>query len=173
MTPADLLGQIALSDPHSQFVAESRQTIEDIIDSKEERLMVVAGPCSIHDGDAAVEYARRLRASLERVSEQFYIVMRVYFEKPRTTVGWKGLINDPALDDSFAIARGLEIGSTLLRDILALDLPTATEAPDPITPQYLHDLICWSAIGAHPKHTGRRPAVSPPRWAYRMARPEG
>ena len=148
MSPAELREQVAVSDPISQFVAESRQTIEAIIDGKDDRLMVVVGPCSIHDVDAALEYARRLRALSDRVSEQLYIVMRVYFEKPRTTVGWKGLINDPALDDSFEIESGLKIGRTLLRDILTLGLPTATEALDPITPQYLHDLISWSAIGA-------------------------
>ena len=148
MSPAELREQVAVSDPISQFVAESRQTIEAIIDGKDDRLMVVVGPCSIHDVDAALEYARRLRALSDRVSEQLYIVMRVYFEKPRTTVGWKGLINDPALDDSFEIESGLKIGRTLLRDILSLGLPTATEALDPITPQYLHDLISWSAIGA-------------------------
>ena len=138
--------------------------------------MVVVGPCSIHDVDAALEYARRLRALSERVSEQLYIVMRVYFEKPRTTVGWKGLINDPALDDSFEIESGLKIGRRLLRDILSLGLPTATEALDPITPQYLHDLISWSAIGARTteSQTHREMASGlSSRWASRMAPTEG
>ena len=148
MSPKDLWAQVSVPDELLQFVAESRHTIETIIDGRDPRLMVVVGPCSIHDVDAARDYARRLKALSERVSDQLYIVMRVYFEKPRTTVGWKGLINDPAMNDSFDIDLGLKIGRTLLRDILAIGLPTATEALDPITPQYLNDLICWSAIGA-------------------------
>ena len=148
MSPAELRHQIAVPDDLFQFVVESRQTIEAIIDGQDPRLMVVVGPCSIHDVDAALDYARRLNALSERVAQRLYIVMRVYFEKPRTTVGWKGLINDPALNDSFDIETGLKMGRTLLKDILALGLPTATEALDPITPQYLNDLICWSAIGA-------------------------
>jgi 3-deoxy-7-phosphoheptulonate synthase len=110
--------------------------------------MVVVGPCSIHDRDAAIDYATRLKALSDELNDTLYIIMRVYFEKPRTTTGWKGLINDPALDDSFDIEAGLKLGRTLLRDLLAMGLPTATEALDPITPQYLQDLICWSAIGA-------------------------
>jgi 3-deoxy-7-phosphoheptulonate synthase len=110
--------------------------------------MVVVGPCSIHDRDAAIDYATRLKALADELNDTLYIIMRVYFEKPRTTTGWKGLINDPALDDSFDIEAGLKLGRTLLRDLLAMGLPTATEALDPITPQYLQDLICWSAIGA-------------------------
>ena len=148
MSPAQLRHQIAVPDDLFQFVVESRQTIEAIIDGQDPRLMVVVGPCSIHDVDAALDYARRLKALSERVAQRLYVVMRVYFEKPRTTVGWKGLINDPALNDSFDIETGLKMGRTLLKDILALGLPTATEALDPITPQYLNDLICWSAIGA-------------------------
>ena len=110
--------------------------------------MVVVGPCSIHDVDAAMEYARKLKAVADKVSDTLLLVMRVYFEKPRTTVGWKGLINDPHLDDSFDIEAGLTIGRSLLKDIQQLGLPTATEALDPITPQYMQDLISWSAIGA-------------------------
>jgi 3-deoxy-7-phosphoheptulonate synthase len=109
---------------------------------------VVVGPCSIHDTDAAMDYARRLKALADELDDTLYIVMRVYFEKPRTTVGWKGLINDPHLDDSFKIEEGLHIGRKLLLDILELGLPTSTEALDPISPQYLQDLISWSAIGA-------------------------
>jgi 3-deoxy-7-phosphoheptulonate synthase len=110
--------------------------------------MVVVGPCSIHDVEAAMDYARRLRKLAERVADTLLVVMRVYFEKPRTTVGWKGLINDPHLDDSFCIEEGLHIGRRLLLDIAELGLPAATEALDPISPQYLQDLISWSAIGA-------------------------
>ena len=148
ISPAALRSTVEIPDSVYEFVSSSRSVIEQIIDRQDHRLMVVVGPCSIHDVTAALDYARRLQALSERVAETLYLVMRVYFEKPRTTVGWKGLINDPSLDDSFAIERGLETGRTLLRDILAMGLPTATEALDPITPQYLHDLISWSAIGA-------------------------
>ncbi|RYZ91785.1 MAG: 3-deoxy-7-phosphoheptulonate synthase, partial [Moraxellaceae bacterium] len=115
---------------------------------KDHRLIVVIGPCSIHDPAAAMDYARRLKTLADEVSDSLYIVMRVYFEKPRTTVGWKGLINDPYLNDSFKIQDGLHVGRKLLLDISELGLPAATEALDPISPQYLHDLISWSAIGA-------------------------
>jgi 3-deoxy-7-phosphoheptulonate synthase len=131
-----------------QTVANSRQVIWDILDRKDHRLFVVVGPCSIHDPEAAMDYARRLKALADELDDTLYIVMRVYFEKPRTTVGWKGLINDPHLDDSFKIEEGLHIGRKLLLDILELGLPTSTEALDPISPQYLQDLISWSAIGA-------------------------
>jgi len=148
LAPAALRDTVPVSDHVYDRVAETRGTIEAILDRADHRLMVVVGPCSIHDVDAAMDYAQRLKALAERVSDTLYVVMRVYFEKPRTTVGWKGLINDPHLDDSFDIEAGLTIGRTLLRDILELGLPTATEALDPITPQYLQDLISWTAIGA-------------------------
>ena len=148
ISPAALRGKVEIPDTLYEFVSSSRSVIEQIIDRRDHRLIVVVGPCSIHDVTAALEYATRLKELAERVSDTLYLVMRVYFEKPRTTVGWKGLINDPHLDDSFAIESGLETGRTLLRDILATGLATATEALDPITPQYLHDLISWSAIGA-------------------------
>lgn len=148
VAPAALRDRVRVSDTTYDHVAETRGTIEAILDRADHRLIVVVGPCSIHDVDAAMEYAQRLKALSDKVSDTLYVVMRVYFEKPRTTVGWKGLINDPHLDDSFDIEAGLTIGRTLLRDILDLGLPTATEALDPITPQYLQDLISWSAIGA-------------------------
>ena len=137
-----------MSDVVSQTVADSREVLANILDRKDHRLFVVVGPCSIHDTDAAMDYARRLKALADELDDTLYIVMRVYFEKPRTTVGWKGLINDPHLDDSFKIEEGLHIGRKLLLDILELGLPTSTEALDPISPQYLQDLISWSAIGA-------------------------
>lgn len=146
--PVALRDAVPVSDAIYDQVAATRSTIEAILDRSDHRLMVVVGPCSIHDVDAAMDYAHRLAALAQEVRDSLYIVMRVYFEKPRTTVGWKGLINDPHLDDSFDIEAGLTIGRRLLRDILALGLPTATEALDPITPQYLQDLISWSAIGA-------------------------
>jgi 3-deoxy-7-phosphoheptulonate synthase len=148
ITPAELKREIPLTEKARQTVAEGRQVIENILSGKDHRVLVVVGPCSIHDLDAAQEYALRLKKLAEKVSDILYIVMRVYFEKPRTTVGWKGLINDPYMNDSFKITDGLHIGRKLLRDILEIGLPTATEALDPISPQYMQDLIAWSAIGA-------------------------
>jgi len=148
LTPLQLKQALPMSDAVRATVANSRQVIRDILDRKDHRLFVVVGPCSIHDPVAAMDYARRLRALAAELEDTLYIVMRVYFEKPRTTVGWKGLINDPYLDDSFKLQEGLHIGRRLLLDILELGLPTSTEALDPISPQYLQDLITWSAIGA-------------------------
>lgn len=148
ITPEQLKQEIPLSDLAADTVAQGRQVIRDILDGKDHRLFVVIGPCSIHDIKAAHEYAERLKALAAKVSDSLYLVMRVYFEKPRTTVGWKGLINDPYLDDSFKIQDGLHIGRQLLLDLAEKGLPTATEALDPISPQYLQDLISWSAIGA-------------------------
>ena len=148
MTPAQLKQELPLAGEALECVRAARQTIFDILDRKDKRLFVVVGPCSIHDVDAAMEYARRLRRLADEVKDTLYLVMRVYFEKPRTSVGWKGLINDPYMDDSFKIEDGLRIGRKLLLDIVNLGLPAATEALDPISPQYLQDLIAWSAIGA-------------------------
>jgi 3-deoxy-7-phosphoheptulonate synthase len=148
ITPEQLKREIPLSDAALHTVSSGRQVIRDILDGKDHRLFVVVGPCSIHDIKAAHEYAERLKVLAAEVSDTLYLVMRVYFEKPRTTVGWKGLINDPYLDDSFKIQDGLHIGRQLLRDLAEMGLPTATEALDPISPQYLQDLISWSAIGA-------------------------
>ena len=148
ITPEQLKQEIPLSDLAADTVAQGRQVIRDILDGKDHRLFVVIGPCSIHDIKAAHEYAERLKVLAAQVSDSLYLVMRVYFEKPRTTVGWKGLINDPYLDDSFKIQDGLHIGRQLLLDLAEMGLPTATEALDPISPQYLQDLISWSAIGA-------------------------
>ena len=148
ITPEQLKRSLPMSEAVKANLADSRKVIENILDGKDHRLFVVVGPCSIHDTEAAMDYARRLRELADKVSDTLYIVMRVYFEKPRTTVGWKGLINDPYLDDSFKLEEGLQIGRKLLLDILELGLPTSTEALDPISPQYLQDLISWSAIGA-------------------------
>ena len=148
ITPRQLKAEVPISDKAAATVAAGRQAIQDILDRKDHRLMVVVGPCSIHDVNAAMEYAHKLKALSEQVDDTLLLVMRVYFEKPRTTVGWKGLINDPHLDDSFNIQDGLHIGRKLLIDISELGLPTSTEALDPISPQYLQDLISWSAIGA-------------------------
>ena len=148
ITPAELKREIPLSEKAREVVAQGRTDIENILERKDHRVIVVVGPCSIHDLKAAQEYAIRLKALAEKVSDTLLIVMRVYFEKPRTTTGWKGLINDPFMNDSFKITDGLHIGRQLLHDILEIGLPTATEALDPISPQYMQDLIAWSAIGA-------------------------
>lgn len=148
ISPSLLKAKIPLSDKARDVVTQGRETIRNILDRKDHRIFVVIGPCSIHDVAAAKDYAQRLKKLADEVSDSIYVVMRVYFEKPRTTVGWKGLINDPYLDDSFKIEEGLHIGRQLLQDIAELGLPAATEALDPISPQYLHDLISWSAIGA-------------------------
>lgn len=148
ISPANLKTKIPMSDKARETVTSGRQVIRDILDRKDHRIFVVIGPCSIHDVKAAKDYAQRLKTLADEVSDTIYIVMRVYFEKPRTTVGWKGLINDPYLDDSFKIEEGLHIGRQLLLDIAELGLPTATEALDPLSPQYMQDLISWSAIGA-------------------------
>ena len=148
ITPEQLKLEIPLTESASKTVAQGRQVVRDILDGKDHRIFVVIGPCSIHDIKAAHEYADRLKVLAEKVSDTLFLVMRVYFEKPRTTVGWKGLINDPYLDDSFKIQDGLHIGRQLLLELAEKGLPTATEALDPISPQYLQDLISWSAIGA-------------------------
>ena len=148
VTPAELKREIPISDVARETIASGRKAIENILERKDHRVFVVVGPCSIHDLDAAHEYAKKLKVLADKVSDTLLIVMRVYFEKPRTTTGWKGLINDPFMNDSFKITDGLHIGRQLLHDILEIGLPTATEALDPISPQYMQDLIAWSAIGA-------------------------
>ena len=148
ITPAELKRKIPLTDKARGVISKGRKDIENILERKDHRLIVVVGPCSIHDLEAAHDYANRLKALEEKVGDTLLIVMRVYFEKLRTTTGWKGLINDPFMNDSFKITDGLHIGRQLLHDISEIGLPTATEALDPISPQYLQDLIAWSAIGA-------------------------
>ena len=148
ITPAQLKRSIPLSDKARDTISKGRRDIENILERKDHRVVVVVGPCSIHDLKAAHEYAERLKVLADKVSDTLLVVMRVYFEKPRTTTGWKGLINDPFMNDSFKITDGLHIGRQLLHDILEIGLPTATEALDPISPQYMQDLIAWSAIGA-------------------------
>jgi 3-deoxy-7-phosphoheptulonate synthase len=147
-TPDQIRSELPVSKESLETVLKGRDVIQNILDNKDPRLFVVIGPCSIHDTKAAMEYAARLHTLAEEVKDTMLLVMRVYFEKPRTTVGWKGLINDPYLDDSFKIEEGLKIARRLLLDVTKMGLPTATEALDPITPQYLSELISWSAIGA-------------------------
>ncbi|GAB2801309.1 3-deoxy-7-phosphoheptulonate synthase [Halomonas shantousis] len=148
ITPDALKQDIPLSAAAEETVIKGRRTIQQILNGEDPRLLVVIGPCSIHDVEAARDYAQRLRRLADEVKDSLYIVMRVYFEKPRTTVGWKGMINDPHMDDSFAIEEGLHIARGLLVELAEMGLPLATEALDPISPQYLQDCISWSAIGA-------------------------
>ena len=146
--PAILMEELALTDAQAESVAAGRAAIEAILEGRDDRLLVVVGPCSIHHTEAALEYAQKLKASAERHQADLFVVMRTYFEKPRTTVGWKGLINDPDLDGSFSINRGLRVARGFLRDVVSLGLPTGTEFLDPITPQFVADLVVWGAIGA-------------------------
>ena len=147
-SPKKLKDLLPVSDSVIETVLNARNAIKSILEGEDSRLLMIVGPCSIHDPKAAIEYAERLKKLADEVSETVLVVMRVYFEKPRTTVGWKGLINDPELDGSHKINKGIELARRLLLDINALGLPCATETLDPITPQYLADLISWSAIGA-------------------------
>ncbi|MFT5008623.1 MAG: 3-deoxy-7-phosphoheptulonate synthase [Granulosicoccus sp.] len=148
ITPAQLKQDVPVTEMAHLTIAQGRSAVRNILDRADPRLIVVIGPCSIHDTKAAIDYAKRLKQISDEVQDTLLLVMRVYFEKPRTTTGWKGLVNDPYLNDSFKISDGLHIGRQLLLDIAEIGLPTATEALDPISPQYLQDLISWSAIGA-------------------------
>ena len=148
IAPADLRQVFPLSEIDREFVSRSRERIKDILHRRDRRLMVVVGPCSIHDPDAAVEYAKRLARLSHQVSDQLLLIMRVYFEKPRTTVGWKGLINDPDMNSTHQISKGLGIARGLLSRITQLGVPVANEMLDPITPEYVADMISWGAIGA-------------------------
>jgi 3-deoxy-7-phosphoheptulonate synthase len=148
LTPSDIKSKLPLTDSTKKTVLQFREEVENIVTGQDDRKFIVVGPCSIHDVQAAEEYARKLKKLSERVKDKLLLIMRVYFEKPRTTVGWKGLINDPDMDDSFHIEKGLLIARSLLIKIAELGLPTATEALDPIIPQYIGELISWSAIGA-------------------------
>jgi 3-deoxy-7-phosphoheptulonate synthase len=147
-SPATLLAELPKTDVQADFVTRARREIHRLIFTDDQRFLLIVGPCSIHDPAAGRDYARRLATLAREVSDRVMIVMRVYFEKPRTTVGWKGLVMDPHLDGSHDIAAGLRLGRAFLRDVLDLGLPTATEFLDPITPQYVADLVCWGAIGA-------------------------
>ncbi|MCT8567568.1 3-deoxy-7-phosphoheptulonate synthase [Glaesserella parasuis] len=148
LTPKGLKQEFPLPEHLRKQIEKSRKVISDIIHKRDKRQLIVIGPCSIHDPVSALEYARKLKVLADKVSDKLYIVMRVYFEKPRTTVGWKGLINDPNLNGTFDVEKGLRIARKLLLDLAELGLPLATEALDPISPQYLADLFSWSAIGA-------------------------
>lgn len=148
ISPAVLAYYLPLTEPASELVASARAQADAILRGEDDRLLAIVGPCSIHDPDAAMEYAEQLKAEAKRVEKDIFVIMRVYFEKPRTTVGWKGLINDPNLDDSFDINQGLRVARGLLLDLANLGVPAGTEFLDTISPQYLADLISWGAIGA-------------------------
>ena len=147
-TPAELHREFPMTESAAEVVAQTRDRIRNILSHEDPRLLVIVGPCSIHDVDAALEYGRKLKSLREELSGQLEIVMRVYFEKPRTSIGWKGLINDPHLDNSYDINTGLRMARQLLLDLANMNMPAATELLDPITPQYIADLITWTAIGA-------------------------
>ena len=147
-SPEDIHAHVPLSKAAVDTVMQGREALRNILDRKDQRLFVVVGPCSIHDPEAGLDYARRLKVLADKVSDTMLVVMRVYFEKPRTTTGWKGYINDPLMDDSFQVDVGMERARQFLLDVAEIGLPAATEALDPISPQYLGDLIAWTAIGA-------------------------
>ncbi|PSW06648.1 3-deoxy-7-phosphoheptulonate synthase AroG [Photobacterium lipolyticum] len=148
LPPVAVLERYPATEKASETVFQSRQAIHNILNDEDDRLLVIVGPCSIHDTEAAIEYGKKLTALREELKDRLEIVMRVYFEKPRTTVGWKGLINDPYMDGSFQLNDGLRIGRKLLLDLTDMGMPTAGEFLDMITPQYMGDLISWGAIGA-------------------------
>ncbi len=148
LPPAILIEEFPASPEVQRLVATSRKTVSDILHGKDDRLVVVVGPCSVHDPAAGLDYARKLAPLAKELADDLFVVMRTYFEKPRTTVGWKGLINDPHLDNSFDINTGLRLARKFLRDVLEMGVPTGTEFLDPISPQFVADLVSWGAIGA-------------------------
>lgn len=148
ISPEQLIGEIGVSDKAAEMVSAARRGIHNILTGEDDRLVAVVGPCSIHDPDAAREYAAKLKSAADAVADEILVIMRVYFEKPRTTVGWKGLINDPDLNNTFQINKGLHLARQLLADLAEMGLPTGTEYLDLISPQYYADLISWGAIGA-------------------------
>ena len=147
-SPEEIHARVPLSLQAAQTVIQGRAAIRNILNRQDHRIFIVVGPCSIHDPEAGLDYARRLKVLADELADTLLIVMRVYFEKPRTTTGWKGYINDPDMDDSFQINKGMEKARTFLHAVAEIGLPSATEALDPISPQYLGDLITWTAIGA-------------------------
>ena len=148
LPPAKLYLELPMSDVASETVFKARTQTQDILQSKDDRLVIIVGPCSIHDPDAAREYAAKLKPLITELKDDLHIIMRVYFEKPRSVIGWKGLINDPYLDGSFKINDGLHFARNLLLDLAETGVPAATEYLDLISPQYIADLVSWGAIGA-------------------------
>ncbi|GAA1762072.1 MULTISPECIES: 3-deoxy-7-phosphoheptulonate synthase [Streptomonospora] len=148
IAPKDLLAELPMGPERAALVEDARGEVKRVLDGADDRLLVIVGPCSVHDPEAALDYAERLKALTPSLSEDLCLVMRVYFEKPRTTLGWKGLINDPGLDESYDVHRGLRTARKLLLDIGSIGVPAGTEFLDPITPQYIADAVAWGAIGA-------------------------
>lgn len=157
ISPAVLAYYLPLTERASELVADARSQADAILRGEDDRLLAIVGPCSIHDPGAAVEYAARLKEEAKRVEKDIFVIMRVYFEKPRTTVGWKGLINDPNLNDSFDINHGLRIARGLLLDLANMGVPAATEFLDTICPQYIADLIAWAPHASVRPHGARMP----------------
>lgn len=147
-TPRDIKSLYPCSELALNTVMNSRKNIIDIMEGRDDRILLVVGPCSIHDPTAGLEYAQKLKSLASEIQDKFVVLMRVYFTKPRTTTGWKGLINDPYLDDSFKITEGLKLSRKFLSDVVSMGVPAATEALDAIIPQYIDDLLSWNAIGA-------------------------
>lgn len=148
IAPQDLLAELPMGPERAALVEDARAEVKRVLDGSDDRLLVIVGPCSVHDPEAALDYAERLKALTPSLSDDLCVVMRVYFEKPRTTLGWKGLINDPGLDESYDVHRGLRTARKLLLDIGSIGVPAGTEFLDPITPQYIADAVTWGAIGA-------------------------
>jgi 3-deoxy-7-phosphoheptulonate synthase len=148
ITPGELKRMLSMDEAATATVVQGRKTVQSILSGDDKRILAIVGPCSIHDTDAALEYARRFKALREKVEDKLFLLMRVYFEKPRTTVGWKGFINDPFLDESCDISTGVREARRLLLQINGMGIPSATEFLDPIVPQYIADLVTWAAIGA-------------------------
>ncbi|MDR0440663.1 MAG: 3-deoxy-7-phosphoheptulonate synthase [Candidatus Accumulibacter sp.] len=147
-SPEEIHARLPLSEPARRIIMQGREALRDILDRKDPRRFVIVGPCSIHDPAAGLDYARRLKKLADELGDALLLVMRVYFEKPRTTTGWKGLINDPDMDGSLKVAKGMELARKFLLDVAEIGLPVGTEALDPISPQYLGDLVAWTSIGA-------------------------
>ena len=172
VSPTQLLDELPLGEEREKAVVRGRGEVGNVLDGTDERVLIVVGPCSVHDPEAALDYAGRLAELSRRLSKDILIAMRVYFEKPRTTTGWKGLINDPHLDGSGDVNTGLRMARQLLLQVLDLGLPVGTEFLDPITPQYIADAVSWGAIGAA-RPRARSIASSDPasrcRWASRTA----
>jgi 3-deoxy-7-phosphoheptulonate synthase len=148
ISPATLKKELPLSKSVFNFIKSNRDIIENIISGKDKRVLAIVGPCSIHDHEEAIEYALKLKSIQKKIEDKLFLMMRVYFEKPRTTIGWKGLINDPDMDESNNVPKGLRVARKLLIDIAQLNIPAASEVLDPITPQYISDLVSWAAVGA-------------------------
>ena len=168
-SPRTIKDELPMTETANRTVVEGRATVRKILRREDPRLLVVVGPCSVHDPKGALDYARRLAALREELKDRLFLVMRVYFEKPRTTVGWKGLINDPHLDGSYDIEGGLKLARRLLLEVAELGLPAGTEFLDSIVPQYISDLVSWAAIGARIKVVASSPPITGMRQSMKIS----